>query len=80
MTGDTTDVGAPPTMSRVYCYTVEYGPWTGCVQHARAYAIVAAPRPAAAVCRPGLPDRAPKIFPEMGINSPHLGFTVAANN
>ncbi len=58
MTRDTTDVGAPPTMSRVFCYTVEYGPWTGRVQHARAHAIVAAARPAAAaVCRPALPDR-----------------------
>ncbi len=72
MTGDTTDVGAPPTMSRVYFYTVEYGPWTGCIQHARAHAIVVAAPPG------GGP--APKIFPEMGINSPHLGFTVPANN
>ena len=45
MTGDTTDAGAPPTMSRVYCYTVEYGPWTGCIQHARAHAIVVAAPP-----------------------------------
>ncbi len=72
MTGDTTDIGAPTTMSRFYCYIVEYGPWTGCVQHARACAIVvAAPRG-------GGP--APTIFPEMGINSPHFGFTVPANN
>ena len=45
MTGDTTDVGAPPTISRVTCYTVEYGPWTGCIQHARAHAIVVAAPP-----------------------------------
>lgn len=45
MTGDTTGIGAPPTMSRVYCYTVEYGPWMGCVQHARAHAIVVAAPP-----------------------------------
>ena len=72
MTGDTTDVGAPPTMSRIYRYAVEYGPWTGRVQHARAHAIVAAAPPG------GGP--APTIFPEMGINSPHFGFTVPANN
>ncbi len=45
MTGDTTDVGAPPTMSRVYCYTVEYGPWTVCIQHGRAHAILVAAPP-----------------------------------
>ncbi len=112
MTGDTTDVGAPPAMSRVYGYTVEYGPWTGCIQHARAHAIVVAapsgggrglpggpagpggPQSSAccpsqlepALCTAGVMagrvavDRASTIFPEMGINSPHLGFTVPANN
>ncbi len=110
MTGGTADFGAPPTLSGVPCDTVEYGQWTGCVQHVRASAVGAAARPAAgAVCRPGLPDRVsrgpalvvPANFglvpgpahgrnhgrrsgaqdiPEMGINSPHLGFTVPANN
>ncbi len=72
MTGDTTDVGAPPAVSRVYSYTVEYDPWTRCVQHARVHAVVVAAPPG------GGP--APTIFPEMGINSPHLGFTVPVNN
>ena len=72
MTGDMTDVGAPPAMSRVYRYAVEYGPWTRCVQHARAHAVVGA--------APAGGGTAPTIFPEMGINSPHFGFTVPANN
>ena len=45
MTGDTTNVGVPPVLSGVTCYTVEYGPWTGRIQHARAHAIVGAAPP-----------------------------------
>ena len=89
MTGDTTDVGAPPTMFHVSCY-MAYGR-DGFNTPVRAPSWVP-PHPAAgAVCRPGLVHGrirgrprgggpAPKIYPEMGINSPHFGFTVPANN
>ena len=103
MTGGTADFGAPPTLSGVTRDTVEYGPWTGCVQHARAPAVVAAAPPGGGCGLPGRASRgpalvvpanfglvsglvqgrnqgrprggvpAPRSFPEMGINSPHLG-------
>ena len=110
MTGDTADAGAPPTMSGVPCDTLEYGQWTGCVQHARAPAVGAAAPPGGGRGLPDRPSRGPapccpsqlrpgtwpcarpeswpaarrrsgaQDIPEMGINSPHLGFTVPANN